>query len=178
MLIDVESGDDDDEYLTESEEENEHIDRPASPPAAMHAINQGTQNGEGYSIANPTIEPPPLYRLKLWEDPLYDSTNPGVKAQPGTSNEAMYKFEQKAADLETLSRAATWGTRRVSDGDLASLLHRMSFSSRAEAGEKAQATAEGHSWSKPLQCCGRRGAEACSSVKKASLRDLPRVQLL
>ncbi|KAL8821471.1 MAG: hypothetical protein Q9191_007299, partial [Dirinaria sp. TL-2023a] len=143
VLIDEESGDEDDEDLNESDEEDEHIDRPASPPAAMHVIDQGAQNSEEYSIANPAIERPPLYRLKLWEDPLYDSTNLGVKAQPGTSNEAMYKFEQKAAELETLSRAATWGTRRVSDGDLASVLHRMSISSQAEAGEKAQGSRRG-----------------------------------
>ena len=141
LLLNEESGDDGD--TNESDDENEHTDRPDSPPTTIDAINHGTQNGKGYHIPNAALEQPPLYRLKLWQDPVYDSTDPGVKAQPGTSNEAMHKFEQRATELETLSRVATWGTRRLSDGDLASLLHRMSFSSRAEASEQDKARRRG-----------------------------------
>ena len=72
---------------------------------------------------------PPLYRAKVWQDPLYDSTDPGVKVQPVTSNDAIQRFEQRARDIETLSRVATWGTRRVSESDLQSLFRRFTLTS-------------------------------------------------
>lgn len=171
LLLNEESGDDDDDDTNESDEENENTDRPESPPTTIDAIDRGTQNGAGYSMANPAIQPSPLYRLKLWQDPVYNSTDPGVKGQPGTSNDAMYRFEQRAKELETLSRAATWGTRRLSDGDLASLLHRVSFSSRAEASEKDKARRPGTFLE---QAAAKLGRKRSGSMLKRKESESPR----
>ena len=136
VLINEDSGEED-ENVSTSGSDNEGRDVPESPPPTVEAVTNGTQTGTGYSLpqdVNP--EAPSLYRAKVWHDPLYDSTDPGVKVQPTTSNEAIYKYELRSHELETLSRAATWGTRRMSDSDLAGLFRRLSFSSQAEANEK------------------------------------------
>lgn len=136
VLINEDSGEEDEEL---SDNDNDiDDDRPESPPATMEAMANGTLPGAGYSLPQQqSPEPPPLYRAKLWANPLYDSTDPGVKVQPTTSNEAIYKYEQRSRDMETMSRAATWGTRRMSDSDLAGIFHRLSFSSRADLGDAA-----------------------------------------
>lgn len=140
VLINEDSGEEDEE-LSRTDDSEEGIDRPESPPTTMEAIADGTQTGPGYSLPHQGhSEPPLLYRAKPWQDPLYDSTDPGVKFQPPTSNEAMYKYEQRSRDFDNLSRAATWGTRRVSDSDLVGLFHGLSFSTRADVGETDKAT--------------------------------------
>ena len=53
-----------------------------------------------------------------WIDPIYFPSQEGTQGQPPTSNAAMMRFALRAKDLETASRAATWGTRRMSDSDL------------------------------------------------------------
>ena len=143
VLLNEDSGEED-EDMSESNGDDEYNDRPDSPPTTMEAITNGTQTGTGYSLPQQgNFEPPPLYRAKMWQDPLYDSTDPGVKVQPTTSNQAMYKYEERSRELETLSRAATWGTRRLSDSDLAGRFHRMSFSSRAESSDQNKAGRRG-----------------------------------
>lgn len=47
--------------------------------------------------------------------------------QPGTSNAAMMRYEQRSRDIDTLSRAATWGTRRASESDLEGIFNRLTF---------------------------------------------------
>lgn len=136
VLIDEDS-DDEEEDEGENDSDGAGSNRPESPPTTMDAITNDTQTGNGYFLPpEGSTEPPLLHRAKLWEDPFYDSTDPGVKVQPPTSNEAMYKYEQRSKEFETLSRTATWGTRRLSDSDLAGMFHRMSFNSKAESGEK------------------------------------------
>ena len=55
-----------------------------------------------------------------WTDPIYFPSHPEAVGQPSTSNAAMVRFAKRAADIETASRAATWGTttRRMSEADL------------------------------------------------------------
>ena len=55
-----------------------------------------------------------------WVDPVHFPSHPGVIGQPPTSNAAMVLFATHARDIETASRAATWGTtnRRMSEADL------------------------------------------------------------
>ncbi|MCJ1479270.1 hypothetical protein MMC13_007955 [Lambiella insularis] len=56
-----------------------------------------------------------------WVDPLYlRSLHDSSPSQPPTANAAMMRFIKRAADIETASRAATWGTttRRLSEADL------------------------------------------------------------
>ena len=123
LVINEDSGEE--EWDTSENDEKEEEDLPESPPATL-----GTEDPTGQVSAHDQYaSPPPLYRARVWQDPLYDSTDPGpdVKIQPLTSNEAMMRFNQRAVDLETMSRAATWGTRRLSESDLEGLFHRLSF---------------------------------------------------
>ena len=55
-----------------------------------------------------------------WVDPVHFPSHPGVIGQPPSSNAAMVLFATRARDIETASRAATWGTtnRRMSEADL------------------------------------------------------------
>ena len=132
VLINEESGDED--Y---DEDESASIENSPPPSTAIgNVVNQ--RPGEAMAgVYDELPNQPPLYRAKLWQDALYDSSDPGVKMQPETANAAMVRYEQRAGDIETLSRVATWGTRRVSESDLNSLFHRLSF------GEKTQEPVKG-----------------------------------
>ncbi|KAL8777976.1 MAG: hypothetical protein Q9194_002248 [Teloschistes cf. exilis] len=138
LMIDVESDadwdmDDDQEEADPDAEEG----LPESPPA-MIGIEDPTGNVPEAAAQEQFASPPPLYRARVWQDPLYDSTNPGpgVKTQPATANDAMMRFEQRAKDTDALSRAATWGTRRLSESDLEGLFHRFSFKNTGDDKEK------------------------------------------
>ena len=127
LLLDEESGDEDVMSDEDEDEEVEGSDIPESPIATIDEINQAAAAGSAtpeMRAANPEAS---LYRAKMWQDPIYDSTDPGVKMQPATSNEAMHRYEQRSRELDNLSRAATWGTRRLSESDIAGLFHRLSF---------------------------------------------------
>lgn len=170
VLINEDSGEEDEE-LSGSDASGEDIDRPESPPTTTEAITNGTQTGPGHSLHHQgNSEVPLLYRAKLWQDPVYDSSDPGVKVQPTTSNEAMYKYEQCSREFDNLSRAATWGTRRVSDSDLAGLFHRMSISSRVDAGEKDKATRRGSFFE---QAAAKIRSRRRASILKHKESDLP-----
>lgn len=53
-----------------------------------------------------------------WVDPIRFPSEHGYVGQPGTANEAMMKFLNRARDIDSASRVGTWGTqRRMSDGD-------------------------------------------------------------
>lgn len=127
LMIDESSNDDWD--MDDDDEEIEDDEGLPETPPAMIGIEDPTGNVPEAAADDQLASPPPLYRAHVWQDPLYDSTDPGpgVKMQPVTSNEAMMRFQTRAADMETLSRAATWGTRRLSEGDLEGLFHRFSF---------------------------------------------------
>ena len=83
---------------------------------------------DGRTFVNDKLDyfpPPPLddeprpQDAYPWIDPIYFPSREGTEGQPSTSTEAMMRFAKRARDLETVSRAATWGTiRRLSDGDL------------------------------------------------------------
>ena len=123
----------------EGEEGGEGVDHglPDSPPAGVEVRDPFD---EGSGTARPVGDdgapnPPLLYRVKLWQDPLYDSTDPGCRMQPGTSNEAMMKFHQHARETDSLSRAATWGTRRMSESDLTGMFHQFTLKEDKDRGK-------------------------------------------
>ena len=140
LVIDEESGEDDWDMDDEDEDEDEaeEVDDRSESPPAMVGIEDPTGKVPEASASHQFANPPPLYRAHVWQDPLYDSTDPGsgVKMQPPTANDAIMRFHQRAGDLETLSRAATWGTRRLSESDLEGLFHRFSFKNNDESKEK------------------------------------------
>ncbi|KAL9600858.1 MAG: hypothetical protein Q9219_002900 [cf. Caloplaca sp. 3 TL-2023] len=131
LYINEDSGDDAWDMDEEDQEEEEAEDDdgiPETPPATI-GIEDVAGNASEAHAERQLGSPPLLYRAHLWQDPLYDSTSPGphVKMQPVTANDAISRYHQRSRDLETLSRAATWGTRRMSESDLEGLFHRLSF---------------------------------------------------
>lgn len=132
VLIYEESEDDDDD---DDEDELASVEDPPSPTFLNEPVNDVPGEAKP-GVYNELPKQPPLYRAKVWQDPLYDSSDPGVKMQPETANAAMQRYQQRAGDIETMSRVATWGTRRMSESDLHSLFHRFSFSEKAQAPAK------------------------------------------
>ena len=180
LILDEESGeeeseDDDDE---ESEGDDDGIIIPESPAPTVEVHDPFGFNPRG----NPILEgmrqdneaPPPLYRVHLWQDSLRDPTDPGCQMQPDTSNQAIVLYEQRSKDFETLSRVATWGTRRLSESDLAGLFHRFSFKEEKDS-EKLKGERRGSFLDKLLP---RRGSllkrkESDSSKAQPSSRPPP-----
>ena len=123
VLIDESSED------AESEDDDESASIEDSPlPSPVEGLNDIPGEAKP-GMYDELPNQHPLYRAKLWQDPLYDSTDPGLKMQPVSSNDAIRRFEQRAGDMETLSRVATWGTRRMSESDLQSLFRRFTMNS-------------------------------------------------
>lgn len=134
---DESDSDTDPEELTDDEEQS----RPESPPAIIEVGNplyEGSRNFRAGETGRKDSSPPPLFRAKLWQDPWYDSIDPGVNVQPVTSNEAIMKYNQCAEKIETMSRVATWGTRRMSESDVAGLFHRFTFNEKDRSKPKGE----------------------------------------
>ena len=126
VLINEKSDEEDDE----GEDEAASIDDSPPPTTAFGEPVNDIPGEAKPGIYNELPNQPPLYRAKLWQDPLYDSSDPGVKMQPETANAAIARFQQRAGELETLSRVATWGTRRLSESDLEGLFRQISFNEK------------------------------------------------
>ena len=100
-------------------------------------------------FAHSSRQEPPRQDAYPWIDPIYFPSQEGIVGQPGTSNEAILRFAKRARDLETASRAATWGTnRRLSDSDLqrvfgaGGLFSRLSISRLADKEQDKEAYKE------------------------------------
>lgn len=120
VLLDEESGEEEDGSVDTDD------DLPESPPASIDEDVTFSTVNEPPSAAEP-------YRSRPWQDPPYDPAVDGSTAQPATANAAIMRFNQRADNIETASRAATWGTRRLSDTDIGQvardrgILKRLSF---------------------------------------------------
>ncbi|MDI1491405.1 MAG: hypothetical protein OHK93_002614 [Ramalina farinacea] len=131
LLLDESEGDE--ESLSEQGSLSSLHESLPPPNENMNEVPGEAKPGDYQEVPNQH----PLYRAKLWQDPLYDSSDPGIKMQPVTSADAMVRYSQRAQDIETLSRVATWGTRRMSESDLSSVFRRFSLISvKEEEGEK------------------------------------------
>ncbi|KAL1609184.1 hypothetical protein SLS59_001548 [Nothophoma quercina] len=104
-------GDDDDD-----EEEEYGSD---SPPASVNI--HADQAEDSYFPS--TREPSPISDaiVQPWMDVLTQTPPTSNHYQPPTSNAAMMRFRQRAKDVESASLAATVGSRRLSEPDLASI---------------------------------------------------------
>jgi hypothetical protein len=109
VLIDEESGDDDDESETS---------QPESPPAEVNMNAAAEEVGYFPAVGEEEPLPRQFYRAKLWHDAGQDTGITDTKMQPDTSNAAIMRFRQRAENIETASRSATWGTRRMSETDI------------------------------------------------------------
>ena len=117
VLLNEESGNEEEE----DEEEAASIDDSPPPTTALGETVNATPGMAKPGVYDELANQPPLYRAKLWQDPLYDSSDPRVKMQPETANAAIMRFQERAGDIDTVSRVATWGTRRLSESDLEGL---------------------------------------------------------
>ncbi|KAJ4363712.1 hypothetical protein N0V95_001027 [Ascochyta clinopodiicola] len=109
-----ECGDDDDD---DDEEENDTFSD--SPPASVNIQADQTEN----SYFPATREPSPTTDaiVQPWMDVPMQPPTTSSHYQPPTSNAAMMRFRQRAKDVESASLAATVGSRRLSEPDLASI---------------------------------------------------------
>ena len=138
LLLDVDSGEDE-EASDMDTDDTASIEN--SPPPTVAAGEEPVNDVPGQArpgVYNELPNQPPSFRAKLWQDPIYDSSNPGVKMQPVSSNDAIVRFQQRAMEIDGLSRVATWGTRRVSDSDLHSLFRQFSISERPHDASKGK----------------------------------------
>ena len=119
-----EEEDSDDDDYSESESGS---DRVGSPPVAVDEA-RWTQEPEsmGPDEANGDDDDDPSPHQFLgsppWKDPAYDATPRAARVQPPTSTAAMVEWERRARETDTASRAATWGTKRNSQYDAASVI--------------------------------------------------------
>ena len=136
VLINEESGDED--MDDDDEMEAASINEDPLPTVTGEPVNDTpgeAKPGNYYELPNQ----PPLYRAKLWQDPLYSTSDPNIKLQPATANDAIMRFHERALDIETLSRAATCGSRRrSSESDLESLFHRVSVDSKMSGQDRKE----------------------------------------
>ena len=129
VLINEESGDEDEDD-EDDEDDTASIDNSPPPTTALGKPVNETPGEAKSGVYDELPNQPPLYRAKLWQDPLYDSSDPGVKMQPETANAAIMRFQERAVDIETLSRVATWGTRRLSESDLEGVFRQFTFNEK------------------------------------------------
>ena len=108
VLVDEDSGEEEDEDDAGSSQES----APASVDGRLAPV-------EAVSSPFGHLDPEerPLEAFP-WVDPIYLPSRPGDRSQPETSNVAIARFLNRNRDIETASRAATWGTRRMSDSTL------------------------------------------------------------
>ena len=136
VLINEDSGDDDEE----DEDDAASIDdSPLPSPTSGEPVNEIPGEARP-GVYNELPNQPPLYRAKVWQDPIYDSSDPGVKMQPETANAAIARYNERSRDLETMSRVGTWGSRRLSESDLEGLFRQLSFNEKIT--EKIKGTRE------------------------------------
>lgn len=103
-------GDDDDE-----DEDYES----GSPPASVNV--QDAQTEGSYFPATREPSPDSDAIVQPWMDVPSQPSTTLSHYQPPTSNAAMMRFRQRARDVESASLAATVGSRRLSETDLASI---------------------------------------------------------
>ncbi|KAE8351212.1 hypothetical protein BDV28DRAFT_137561 [Aspergillus coremiiformis] len=99
-----------------------------SPAASINEARWTTGVQESpYSLERPSPEdegPSPRQFLGRppWRDLAAEPSPDMTRTQPGSSTAAMVEYEKRARDLDDISRAATWGTRRRSDAEVSSLI--------------------------------------------------------
>ena len=120
---DDEGEDEDEDSGSYAESAPASIDGKAGDDATSEALFRSSGN---------IVDDLKPYDAHPWADSIYLYSRQDTPGQPLTSNAAMVKFLKRAADLDTASRAATWGTnvRRLSEADLERMIGREGLLSR------------------------------------------------
>ena len=110
------SDDDDDDAASDID----HLDDAPSASRRGHPTNPDPLTDHPVTSGPAENEPGPrgLPFAHPWKDPPSTGRGSNTRFQPFTSNAAITQFYQCAENLETASRMATWGTRRLSDTDV------------------------------------------------------------
>ncbi|KAL1965979.1 hypothetical protein VTN77DRAFT_4919 [Rasamsonia byssochlamydoides] len=90
--------------------------KEASPP-----VDSGDAPEDEEPLPRQFIRPYPWQDYPRFSDPV------GTRMQPATSRDAMARFWLQAKNIETASRSATWGTKKLSDSEVNSLLESDTF---------------------------------------------------
>ncbi len=121
-LID-EYSDDDEGNDEDDESRDDDTSSIESPPAKVDPVEPVKDKSSSYFPPVAEEPSPSQFRYaRPWNDPPLDFGSSSSKAQPATSNAAIMRFRQRADLIDTSSRVATWGTRRMSETDLDKLL--------------------------------------------------------
>ncbi|KAI9798899.1 MAG: hypothetical protein M1833_004402 [Piccolia ochrophora] len=115
VLIEEESGEE------ENDEDSEYTESVDDTPPAPSRVDEKDVEPRQYSPpSDAEAEPLPrqFCRPRPWVDPPRWNGDPLMTTQPASSNAAIMRFQQRADNIETASRAATWGTRSMSVTDL------------------------------------------------------------
>ncbi|OAX84699.1 hypothetical protein ACJ72_00920 [Emergomyces africanus] len=127
ILIDEDSGLEDRE---DGEDSDASDSVPETPPANVDLDSRDQPTEGGYfppiinDDENQNAEPLPrqFIRVRPWQDPLRNPHIDDTRHQPSNSNAAIARFGRASENIETASRAATWGTtRRMSESDARAL---------------------------------------------------------
>ncbi|KAH6638016.1 hypothetical protein C7974DRAFT_152435 [Boeremia exigua] len=107
----------DSDYDDDDEDDEDY--QSNSPPASVNI--HADQVDESYFPATREPSPTPDAIVQPWMDVPIQPSTAASHYQPPTSNAAMMRFRQRAKDVESASLAATVGSRRLSEPDLASI---------------------------------------------------------
>ena len=126
ILLDEDSGNDEED----DEDDDSNRSRIESAPASVdgridapEVLEASTPNSNG------ELRPQDAHP---WVDPFHVNSSEDNPGQPPTSQAAMLRFIRRAADLDAVSRVATWGTtcRRLSETDIEKFIGREGLLSR------------------------------------------------
>jgi hypothetical protein len=107
------------DYGDDDDGEDEDYGDSDSPPASVNI--HADQAGDSYFSSTREPSPTSYAIVQPWMDVPTQLPTTSSHYQPPTSNAAMMRFRQRAKDVESASLAATVGSRRLSEPDLASI---------------------------------------------------------
>ncbi|MCJ1251427.1 hypothetical protein MMC30_008660 [Trapelia coarctata] len=126
ILLDEDSGNDEEEDEDDVSSRSCIESAPASVDGRIEAaeVHEATSPGFDGELRPHDAHP--------WVDPFHVRSLEDTPGQPPTSQAAMMRFMRRAADLDAVSRVATWGTtcRRLSETDLEKFIGREGLLSR------------------------------------------------
>ena len=117
VLLKVQSDYDEEDNEMDETESNIEEDQDTTPPAPIRLGEVDEKPPTDYFTATPEADPDPSQFIAAnpWMDPPSNNGPTETHMQPLSSNAAMMRFKLRADNIETASRVATWGTRRMSD---------------------------------------------------------------
>ncbi|PGH10781.1 hypothetical protein AJ79_05254 [Helicocarpus griseus UAMH5409] len=126
ILIDEDSGWEGMEGEDESDASENVRDSPVITVDKLNVRDEPSEGGYFPPVNDNDIQdteplPRQFIRARPWQDPPRNPRFGDTRHQPSNSNAAIMRYQRAAENIETASRAATWGTRRLSESDIGSV---------------------------------------------------------